>query len=226
MSIKCPKCYSTVYIKNGYVRDKQRYRCKECRCNFIEGDNRSNYDNKTKNLVIRMYLNNCGFRRIAAILDIPLTTIFSWVKKAGQIVDEMVRTRQEQQEEIEILEMDELFTFVKKSLERTKQAETFSHPYTRIWTAVDRNRFKTVAFKIGDGNKSNFIELAKVIEQTCDKIKYLCTDEYKAYCSYKLAQTHIRNKSETCLVESFNSSLRDMLARLNRRTKRFSKCFD
>jgi transposase-like protein len=62
-----------------------------------------------------MYLNNCGFRRIAAILDIPLTTIFSWVKKAGQTVDEMVKNRQEQAEEIEILEMDELFTFVKKA---------------------------------------------------------------------------------------------------------------
>ena len=64
------------------------------------------------------------------------------------------------------------------------------------------------------------------IEQTCGKIRYLCTDEYKAYCSYKLAKHHIRNKSETCLVESLNSSMRDMLARLNRRTKRFSKSLE
>jgi IS1 family transposase len=91
---------------------------------------------------------------------------------------------------------------------------------------VDRNRAKTIAFKIGDGDKSNFRELAMQIEQICSKIKYLCTDEYQAYCSYKLAQNHIRGKSETCLVESFNSSLRDMLARLNRRTKRFSKCVE
>jgi IS1 family transposase len=89
---------------------------------------------------------------------------------------------------------------------------------------VDRNRSKNIAFKIGDGNKSNFIELALEIEQFCSNIKYLCTDKYKAYCSYQLAKIHIRSKSETCLVESFNSSLRDMLARLNRRTKRFSKC--
>jgi IS1 family transposase len=89
---------------------------------------------------------------------------------------------------------------------------------------VDRNRFKTVAFKVGDGDKSNFIALAMEIEQICGKIKYLCTDNYEVYCNYKLAQIHIRSKSETCLVESFNSSLRDMLARLNRKTKRFSKC--
>lgn len=89
---------------------------------------------------------------------------------------------------------------------------------------MDRNRFKNIAFKIGDGDKSNFIELALEIEKICDNIKYLCTDKYRAYCSYKLAEVHIRSKSETCLVESFNSSLRDMLARLNRKTKRFSKC--
>ena len=42
----------------------------------------------------------------------------------------------------------------------------------------------------------------------------------KAYAYCKLANHHIVVKSETCLVESFNSSLRDMLlARLNRRTE-------
>ena len=89
---------------------------------------------------------------------------------------------------------------------------------------MDRNRLKNIAFKIGDGNKSNFIDLALEIENICGKIKYLCTDKYKAYGYYNLADIHIKSKSETCLVESFNSSLRDMLAKLNRRTKRFSKC--
>ena len=36
-------------------------------------------------------------------------------------------------------------------------------------------------------------------------------------------QRHVVTKAETCLVEAKNSSLRDMLARLNRRTKRYSK---
>lgn len=97
--------------------------------------------------------------------------------------------------------------------------------YTRIWTAVDRNRLKNVAFKIGNGDKSNFVELALELESKY-KITYLCTDKYKAYCYYKLADHHIQSKSETCLVESKNASLRDNLSRLNRRTKRFSKCLE
>lgn len=140
MSIKCPKCQTQSYIKNGFVRDKQRYRCKQCRCNFVEGDDRNKYDNKTRNLAVRMYLNNCGFRRIAEILDIPLSTSFSWIKKAGQIVDEMVRNRQEQAEEIEILEMDELFTYVKKSLEETKKLgslATHTPEFGLLWIGTD-----------------------------------------------------------------------------------------
>ena len=140
MSLKCPKCYSVLYIKNGFVRSKQRYRCRKCCYNFIEIDERNKYDNKLRSLAVRMYLNNCGFRRIAEILNVPLSTSFSWIKKAGQIVDEMVKTRQEQVEDIEVLEMDELFTYIKKNLEETKKAEnlaTHTPEFGLLWIGTN-----------------------------------------------------------------------------------------
>jgi len=30
----CKKCGSIKYVKNGFVRGLQRYRCQECGCNF------------------------------------------------------------------------------------------------------------------------------------------------------------------------------------------------
>ncbi len=54
----------------------------------------------------------------------------------------------------------------------------------------------------------------------------MCTDKNPSYAYYKIAEMHIQSKSETCLVEAFNSSLRDMFARLNRRTKCISKCVE
>ncbi len=95
--------------------------------------------------------------------------------------------------------------------------------YTGIWTAVDRDRFKTVSFRVDNGDKENYIDLAMELRSKYKEINYMCTDGCKAYAHYKIAKHHIIGKSETCLVESFNSSLRDILARLNRRTKRFSK---
>jgi IS1 family transposase len=79
-----------------------------------------------------------------------------------------------------------------------------------------------VAFTLGNGDKSNFLKMALELEKNY-KIRYLCTDGNPAYGYYRLAEKHVVTKSETCLVEAFNSSLRDMLARLNRRTKRASK---
>ena len=32
--IKCPKCGQTERTKNGFHRGKQRYKCKNCGCNY------------------------------------------------------------------------------------------------------------------------------------------------------------------------------------------------
>ncbi len=37
---QCKQCASTQKVKNGKVRGKQRYRCKHCGYNYVEGDER------------------------------------------------------------------------------------------------------------------------------------------------------------------------------------------
>ena len=46
------------------------------------------------------------------------------------------------------------------------------------------------------------------------------------YQKYRIARQHINTKSETCLVESFNSLIPHYLARFHRQTKRYSKCIN
>ncbi len=74
-------------------------------------------------------------------------------------------------------------------------------------------------------NYSTYLTLALRLEERY-KIKILCTDGYEAYRKYKIASRHLVTKSETCLVESKNSLIRHYLARLNRRTKRYTKSID
>jgi insertion element IS1 protein InsB len=57
-------------------------------------------------------------------------------------------------------------------------------------------------------------------------INYLCTDDYKVYSKFNIADKHLTTKSETCLVESKNALLRHYLARFARKTKRYSKAVD
>ena len=146
MFIKCKFCMVSKVVKDGFVRGSQRFKCRSCGKNFIEGDKRENesYSREVRNMVIRMYLNNCGIRRIAHILKLPLSTTFGWIRKAGkmvdEIVDEMVKNKNEEFKKIDILEMDELFTYVKKSQEQIKKQgkESVNIPeYGLLWIGTD-----------------------------------------------------------------------------------------
>lgn len=55
------------------------------------------------------------------------------------------------------------------------------------------------------------------------KKKILEKNKYKNENDFSI---HIANKSETCLIESVNSRIRNYLARFNRRTKRYSKSIE
>ena len=41
--LKCKKCGSEKTTSNGFVRKKQRFKCKDCGYNFIVGDKRTNH---------------------------------------------------------------------------------------------------------------------------------------------------------------------------------------
>ncbi|WP_410521000.1 IS1 family transposase [Candidatus Tisiphia endosymbiont of Beris chalybata] len=73
-----------------------------------------------------------------------------------------------------------------------------------------------------DRSFASYLPLAFRLEHY--NIKYLCTDDYDVYSKYKISKKHIIDKAETCLVEAKNSSYRDNLARLDRKTKKYSKC--
>jgi insertion element IS1 protein InsB len=90
---------------------------------------------------------------------------------------------------------------------------------------VDRNRNKICDFEIGDRSFATYYKLAERLEKAYN-IKHLCTDNYEAYRKYRISEFHHTTKAETSLVEAKNSSLRDNLARLNRRTKRISKSIE
>jgi transposase len=38
LMVECKNCHSMQIMKSGFVRGKQRYKCKECSVHFVEGD--------------------------------------------------------------------------------------------------------------------------------------------------------------------------------------------
>ena len=89
---------------------------------------------------------------------------------------------------------------------------------------MDRVRNKIIDFAVTKTRDfSDYLPMALRIEKNY-KIDILATDYYAVYEKYKIAKTHIKTKAETSLVESKNSLLRLNLARLNRKSRRHSKC--
>ena len=121
----CKYCGSERLKKDGVRNGVQKWRCKECNRSHGEIDRRSRYDEKIKKMALTIYLEGNGFRQTARILSemfgkkIWHQRVFEWIKQAGLKAEEEQKAQEKQEvkedKKVEILEMDELFTFVKKN---------------------------------------------------------------------------------------------------------------
>ena len=114
MTIVCQFCKSEKLVKNGVLYGRQRYLCRSCNKNFKKGIRRSKYSIDTRIKIIRSYINGVGFRAIGRIFEIPLTTVFDFIKRIGRKLEKIDKSNLSDKEIIEVLEADELFTYVKK----------------------------------------------------------------------------------------------------------------
>jgi hypothetical protein len=97
-------------------------------CNRSQGetDNRVKYSEKEKRVAVTLYLEGCGFRRTARILEDMFERVFRWQTVAKWIKQEAQKLLNKglpgvsERNKIPILEMDELYTYVKKKAIRSE----------------------------------------------------------------------------------------------------------
>lgn len=77
----CPNCNSERYIKSGVVKDRQRYKCKECNYFFTVNKIGKGIDDYYVNKSLQLYLEGLTYREIERILGISHVSIMNWVKK-------------------------------------------------------------------------------------------------------------------------------------------------
>ena len=107
----------------------------------------------------------------------------------------------------------------------------FTHTFKKqkravVWTAYSRLQKRVIAYHIGEG-KSAAKEIYNKVKKLRPNISHIYSDANSCYDvafnEMNISERHTMTKRETHLIESSNSSIRDNLARFNRRTKRFSK---
>ena len=122
--IKCKYCNSSKVVKNGTQMNKQRYKCRECNKTFIlEKDNRIKHSIEERRLCLTLYLNGATMKGIQKVINTQFNTkihiqnIVHWIKNANKILEEELRDKSYElnKKGLVIMEMDELFTFIKKT---------------------------------------------------------------------------------------------------------------
>ncbi len=110
----CKKCSSEEIVKNGLQDGVQRYKCKVC--NSVFRGKASKYSADFKLEAVMMYINSMGIRAIARVKKIHNSVVSVWIKKMGKVVKDafIEKIEEVQEKDINIVELDELFTYIKK----------------------------------------------------------------------------------------------------------------
>lgn len=101
----CPKCKSKNFRKDGIVKSKQRYLCKDCKLRFTV--EQVGKPSSLKRDALILYLEGLGFRSIARVLKVSHVAVFNWIKSFGEKLDGFRNT-----EDIEVVELDEMHTYI------------------------------------------------------------------------------------------------------------------
>lgn len=121
MNVKCKHCGSSDKVKNGNVLGKQRWKCKSCSKTYRDGDLREKYTNEQRLRVIKWYLEGAGIMSIERMEGVPNPLIIKWIRKFSRILRSRLNEVEipEDAKKIQIIELDELFSYCQKKLTRS-----------------------------------------------------------------------------------------------------------
>lgn len=114
--MKCPKCWSEHNVKSWKMNWKQRYKCKECWCNYSQ-----EYIWKVefwkKIMALKLYLEWMWFRWIWRVLWVSNVSVLNWIRNFWIIALELQKKYLSNLTEINSVELDEMWHFIQKKLE-------------------------------------------------------------------------------------------------------------
>ena len=105
--MNCPKCKCHDKLKNGIVKSKQRYRCKECNFNYTVKKKSTAVQGNKKRFALMLYTEGLGFYSIGRLLNVSHVAVIKWIKVLGKQVEEFKNDTP-----VEFIEMDEMHTYV------------------------------------------------------------------------------------------------------------------
>jgi transposase-like protein len=110
MGLQCKACGSGEHVKNGFMRGKQRYRCKACGLNFTDTP-LPGKPLAMKVTAVLLYVSGLSMNRTAKLLGVATPTIQAWIEQFAQVYAQ----KPAPEGRAVVIELDEMGHHLKKS---------------------------------------------------------------------------------------------------------------
>ena len=84
MALRCKGCGSEEQVKNGFMRGKQRYRCKGCGLNFTDTPPRG-MPLRMKVEAVLLYLSGLSMNRTAKLPGVSTPSVMNWIEQFAKV---------------------------------------------------------------------------------------------------------------------------------------------
>jgi len=105
--LNCPNCTSDNFIKSGFMKGSQRYKCKDCGFHYTVSKKSGTSSNEQRRTALILYLEGLGFRSISRILGFSHVAVYNWVRDFGEKLEDL-----KNDEVAKIVEIDEMHSYV------------------------------------------------------------------------------------------------------------------
>ena len=104
----CKKCGSDSVVKAGKIDGNQRYKCRDCGCQF-QPNRRKGKPESTKRLAVLLYLSGLSMRTISRIVKTDLHAVYRWIRKFAEVNYE----KPEPKSDAVVVELDEMWHYLR-----------------------------------------------------------------------------------------------------------------
>ena len=109
MGLRCKACGSEEHVKNGFMRGKQRYRCKACGLNFTDTP-LPGKPLAMKVTAVLLYVSGLSMNRTAKLLGVSTPTIQAWIEQFAKTYAQ----KPAPEGRAVVIELDEMGHYLKK----------------------------------------------------------------------------------------------------------------
>lgn len=208
IKVYCPHCHSPKVCKNGRKSSgQQNFLCGNCGKQFQQEYFYQGANPRVKAQVKSSLLHGSGIRDCNKVFGISAKTTLALILREGEKV--RIRPRQKRYERVQI---DEMYSFV---YQKNKKVW--------IFYAYAPETKEILAITMGKRSKKQLRSLMLQLKHLKIDIAFYCTDRFEGFKDLLPYFQHLIGKQFTRNIEGINTLIRSKIARLHRRTTKFSK---